>query len=381
MQQLWSNIFLTAILGEHAQARLAIQRLPAHLPSHRHRRLAAISARALLVMQEPELADAQLRWSCKDAEGIALRSVMRSAAGALTSRTTAASPGMAADAACDLAWSRRQRSDHLGAAEAIQLALSRCPEHLEARLWCHVLQSKTLSVLEDELSPVEHQGWLSRERIHRRPAGSAWKPGPDSALGRLREAGIPQPQLAPAARYSTLPSSDQLVALEVKLAEATALRRAGLPGGALLKSAWMQGQHQPPDIIRQVARVIIGLAVHDPSAARVGLGAAQVMRQRTSSPRLEAMTIRLKAALNHPSTLSAARKALREATEPEPWALIVESIYRLGHHEEARAAAERALGSTGLSRAAFAKLQSWDFPKLGHFRNEKSPEMTGALTG
>jgi hypothetical protein len=151
MQQLWSTIFLTAVGGQHAQARLAIQRLPAHLPAHRHRRLAAISARAHLVMQEPEQAHAQRGWACKDGEGIALRSVMRREAGALALRATAQSPGMAADAACDLAWSRLQRSDHAGAVDAIQQGLARCLEHIEARLWCHFLQTRSLTALEHAL--------------------------------------------------------------------------------------------------------------------------------------------------------------------------------------------------------------------------------------
>ena len=377
MQQLWSTIFLPALLGHHAQARLAIQRLPAHLPAHRHQRLAGISARALLVMQEPEQAHAQLRWAGNDAEGVALRSVMHRQAGAITRRTEASSPGMAADAACDLAWSRLLRSDHAGAADAIQLALTRCKEHIEARLWCHLLQTRTLTSVEEALWPTAVQGWLSPVRIHQRPAGSAWKSGPDSAFGRLREAGIPRPQLASVAHYSTLPGSDTLVALEVKLAEALALHRIGLPGGVLLKSAWRQGQHQRPEIIRQLARVIIELAVLDPSAARVGLAAAQVMRQRMTCTRLEAMAIRLQAALNHPRALRAARRALRDAIEPETWTLIVESIARLGHHEEARAAAERALGSATISAAAYALLQRWEEPQAQRMANQKSPGQPG----
>ena len=375
--QLWSTIFLKAILGQHAQARLAIEHLPAHLPAHRHRRLAGISARALLVMQDPEQAHAQLRWAGNDAEGIALRSVMRREAGALTRRAAAPSPGMAADAACDLAWSRLKRSDHDGAVDAIQQALARCSAHIEARLWCHFLQARALTSLQDALFPTAAQGWLSRERIHHRPAGSAWRPGPDSALSWLREAGIPRPQLAPAAHYTTLPSSASLVALEVKLEEASALRRSGIPSGAILKSAWMQGQHQPPEIIRQVARVIIAMAVLDPSAARVGLAAAQVMRQRTSCSRLEARTIRLQATLNHPRALSEARRALRDAAEPEAWTLIVESIHRLGHHDEARCAAERALGCAELSGAAYTLLQTWERAPAQSLQAQESPGRPG----
>lgn len=379
MQQLWTTIFLTAILGQHEQARLTIQRLPAHLPAHHHRRLAAISARAHLVMHEPQQAKAQLGWACKDEEGIALRSVMRREAGALARRATAQSPGMAADAACDLAWSRLQRSDHAGAVEAVQHGLARCPEHIEARLWCHFLQAQTLTALGEALTPTAARGWLSPERIRRRPAGSAWGLRPDAALGRLREAGIPLPQLASRAHYATLPSSDSLVSLEVKLEEASALHRAGLPGGALLKSAWMQAQHQPPDIIRQVARVLIELAVRDPSAARVGLAAAQVMRERITCPRLEAMTIRLKAALNHPSALAAARRALRQAAEPEAWALIVTAIDRLGHRDEARSVAERALGTVALCETAYAMLRTWEPTTGAHAPSEREPRTIGAL--
>ena len=381
MQQLWSTIFLPAVLGQHAQARLAIERLPAHLPAHRHRRLAGISARALLIMQEPERAHAHLRWAGRDAEGVALRSVMHHQAGALTRRTEASSPGMAADAACDLAWSRLLRSDHAGAVEAIQLALARCKEHIEARLWCHLLQVPALASLKEALWPTAAQGWLSPERIHRRPAGSAWKTGIDSALGRLREAGIPRPELAPAAHYATLSAADTLVSLEVKLAEASALHRAGLPSGALLKSAWLQGQSQPPEIIRQLARVIVELAVIDPSAARVGLAAAQVMRQRMTCTRLEAMAIRLQATLNHPRALRAARRALRDAIEPDAWTLLVESIHRLGHHEEARAAAERALGSSALSSAACELLRVLEEPLAQGLSNEESPGSPGLSCG
>jgi hypothetical protein len=358
--QLWSTIFLTAIAGKHRQARLAIQQLPARTPAVDRPRLAAISARALLVMGDQAAARSSLSQAGLDPEAEALRGVMNMSASSIRRRTETSGPGMAADAACELAWLCLQRADRPGAINAIQRALLRCPEHIEARLWVRYLQDPAVVGFGEYLLPAASLGWLSEARIHHRPTGSVLPPACDTALTRLRDAGVPLPQLASTAHHEALPGGDPLVMLEVMLAEAAAIRRMGYPSGPLLRSAWITGQRQPPAVIRQLARVIMDLAIFDPSAAQVGLAAATVMRQRSDCPRLEARYVRLLASLDHPLALSAARAALRRAAEPEDWALIVESIHRLGQRDEARAEAERGLGRGGLSGAAYAVLMSWE---------------------
>ncbi|MFT5686518.1 MAG: tetratricopeptide (TPR) repeat protein [Myxococcota bacterium] len=358
--QPWSTIFLTALSGKHRQSRMAIACLPRRTPSEDRPRLAAISARALLAMGDAAEAGAALERARHNLEAVALRSVMGFSISAITRRVDVGIRGMSADAACDLAWLHRQRCDHAGAVDAIQEALSRCPEHIEARLWCHALQDPDLARFATRLSPTEQTGWLSAERIVRRPVGSVLSPTPDSALSRLTHAGIPCPQLASEIYYDSLPGGHSLVELEARVAEVTALRRMGYPGGALLKSAWMHGQRHPPHIIQQLSRVVMELAIFDPSAAQVGLAAATVMRHRTDCPKLEALYVRFLASHDHPLALSSARSALRKATDPANWALIVDALHRLDRPDEARAEAERALGIPVLASAAFSVLISWE---------------------
>ncbi len=360
MQQLWSTIFLTAHAGKHRQARLAIASLPRRTPRADHPRLAAISARALLAMGAADDAAEALDRAGSDPEAVALRSVADHSEAEIRRRLSTRSPGMAADAACDLAWLSLMRCDHGGAAAAIQQALSRCAEHVEARLWCRLLQDPGVSHFMHRLSPTSRSGWLSPERIERRTSGSVLSAESDSALSHLRQAGILRPQLASADTFSVLPPGHSLVKLEVMVDEAAALRRMGYPGGALLKSAWMRGQRQPPAVIRQLSRVVMDLAIFDPSAAQVGLAAATAMRHRSGCPKLEARYVRLLASQDHPLALSAARGALRQARDPEDWLVIVDALSRLGCAEEARAEAERALGVTSLASAAFSVLMSWE---------------------
>lgn len=363
MKQLWSTIFLTAHSGQHQQARLAIATLPRHTPTSAHPRLAAISARALLAMGSEAQATESLARAGADPEAVALRSVAQRSEDAIRRRLDTHSPGMAADAACDLAWLRLQRCDHVGAVQAIQEALSRCAEHVEARLWCRHLQEPGGSPFERRLSPTARGGWLSPERIARRTAGSVLDASDYSARSRLHHAGIRRPQLTPEEAYAALPERHPLVKLEVMLDEASTLRQLGYPCGALLTSAWMSGQRQSPAIIRQLTRVVMDLAIFDPSAAPVGLAAATAMRHRSSCRRLEARYVRLLASQNHPLALSATKSALRQENAPEDWLIIVDSLSRLGCVEEARAEAERALGVASLASAAFTVLMSWEASK------------------
>ena len=279
-------------------------------------------------------------------------------ADAIQQRLTAGSPGMSADAACDLVALHLNAGNRHDAAQALQTALSHCPDHLESRLWKRLLAEPAHPTLQPTLQPVASQGWLSWERIQRRCSGTVWEAQSSSAAQHLFEAGLDRPQLHSIATYRQYPPASLCVKVELMLAQAIALRGINVETGPLLREAWMTGQRLPPASIKQLARVVIDLAVADPSAAQVGLAASEAMILIASGcPKLRARHACLMVA-SRVEGRRHALDALMVPMSPEDWRLLVTALAAAGHRTDAIHEAERALADPKLGAFAAALLMS-----------------------
>ena len=378
----WNAILTPALTGQHRQARQAIALLPLHTPSHQRERLEATCARALLVMNSIPEALARLARGRESREGQALATLITPQGRHLAAeRMAATSPGAAADAACDATWLALRAGCRPAAADALAEGLRRCPDHAEARRWSALLarlpdDAPPLWVLhppaaprplQSELAalcPSQAQGWLSWERLLRRPWGH--EPPPASGgLARLRAAGVISLRLLDGDALTMRPPEDPVVEMELLLDRAFSQPPASVEGAQQVAHLWREAAQLPPPILRRVAAAVVTLALRNPQAAPVGVAAAEVLSVGGCA-QWRAAQARLLASCGSPAAAPMALSALqRGGLAADSWALAIEALARTGQRTLAQDFAELALGDPGLSAQAFAFLEDWGLEERG----------------
>jgi len=354
----WSALVLPALSGQADRVRRTAHHLRRQTPLPGRARLDATTARAMLILGDAESAAVRLSDALVfgDLEAEALARITfpdgeQIAARHLLTRP----PGEAADAGCDLAWLRHRRGDRHGARAAVFSALQACPDHIEARSWQRALEAPSPRL--GTLAPTRAAGWLSPVRLRRRPHGHVL-PVLDGALGRLRHAGVLGRRLASTTEYSAAIETDLRATLEVALADAWAMLRAGGSTRPALEAIWRAALRAPQPVRMRVAQATVELSLMAPERSRAGLAAAEVLAlARPGVARWQAALARLLADAGEDGSEALARGVLsRRGLDAESWRLAVSALQQRGHMREVRATAEDALARPALSAAAYGVL-------------------------
>ncbi len=129
------------------------------------------------------------------------------------------------------------------------------------------------------LSPHARSGWMSPERWFRRVESGAWsRPAPSgTALARLQRDGVVTRVLGTGRDYARLPAPHRLVDCERALDAALALEREGRDPTPAAEELWALAPRVDAAAIADAAAALVALAVRAPSAARIGLAAAELL--------------------------------------------------------------------------------------------------------
>lgn len=352
---LWEAVMVPAMSGQSQRVQQTLRRLPAPLTPRQD----AIAARALLTIGDSEAAaphlDRALRAGDLEAEALT-RLILPDGAALAERHLLLLPPGQAADAGCDLAWLRLRTGDRDGAHAAVVSALQVCPDHIEAQRW--QLALIRWQPADDCLRPRREHGWLSPERIRRRPHGHDIAPQ-TSALGRLRAAGVWLRRIATDAEYDQMDADDPRVSLELAVAGCWAVLRSQRPPAAALAAVWWQALQLSDRRSRlRGARAVVEIALRCPAGDPTGIAAAEVLAiAQPEVPRWQAALARMRAASGDASSIRGARAVLRRpALDAESWRLAIAALQLCGLHTEATAHAESALDEPDLERLAFGVL-------------------------
>lgn len=330
----WSRLLAPALAGD-AQAALSVitqDRPPGDWQ--------VVAARALWALGHDEAAAATLERAPAGPTRDALACVALARPGAaLVRRLHAPRASTRADAACDLAWRALRDGKQRHAREAIAIALGAGPHHAEARRWDRFLSQARDPVgavrraSEDRppcsradrdaraLCPTRRGGWLSPERWWRRVEAGTWtRPAhPASALGRLQRDGVVSRVLATEADYGRLPAPHRLVDAERALDAARALEREGRDPSPAAEEAWALAARVDATAVADCSAALVALSVRAPSAATVGLAAAELLcRTQPAVPAWAAYRARLLAYSGRRDEARAAARRLADMAARAP---------------------------------------------------------------
>jgi len=209
-------------------------------------------------------------------------------------------PGEQADAACDLALHSLRADDLAGAWRWLERAHQACPEHCETARWRRMLEEAGPSaplllrvegpppsarLLGDvwDLLPTPDRGWLAPERLLRRIL-AATDPGPDlvlapadSALARLRQAGVTGRVFATEGDLAGLPAAHPLADLELRLDRVLSLEREERPLLAAAQGLWQQACALDAVACQDAAQALVTLGTRRPALGALALEAAGVL--------------------------------------------------------------------------------------------------------
>lgn len=368
----WVALLAPALAHQPDRVFAQRDRLLAHTPAHARGPLQTAFARALFVLGRADAAHAALDVALEGGHVASrqLASVARpDGAAHATALLEHADPAVRADAACDLAARAWVASDPRGARLATDRALAELPHHAEARRWLRRLGSGAAAGGRDDraLLPTAGLGWLSPERHLRRVCAGAWgRPGPSgSGLAALQRIGAVSRVLATDEDYGQLRADHPLVTAERALDQALGLEREGRPAGDAARGAWHRACQVDRAARRDAAGALVALGVRDPSAAAMGLVAAELLTRLEPRQRLwRAYEARLLACIG--DVEAATRRAddllLQVGLDPVAFALCVETLRDGGAHRLAHRRARSACDEPALAATAQLLLADWDDP-------------------
>jgi hypothetical protein len=268
------------------------------------------------------------------------------------SRLTTGSPGLRADAACDLARLSYERTDPEAALSWIAHALTTLPTHQEALRWQRLLLAPPSESLPSSpaqidlraLTPVSKNAWLSPERWRRRGISGRWtRPAnPKSALFVLQERGVHTRLLAPESWWATQSHTHPGVELETGLDTVASLWRSKRPAAASAWLTWRLASSLSPAWVERLACIFARTCHFDPSLSQLGLLASGVAcRMHPQSELWRATRARYLAENGQPErAVREARASLRRSPSAETKRLSIETLDRCGYLREAARARE-----------------------------------------
>ena len=288
----WWNIYLPARMGEHEVALTAIGLVLGSADAEDGDVLAVV-ARALYACRDPR-AEGLARRAFQHGGEEALRlSVFVSASGARAPEAfNRLSAATAADVLCDRASRALLDGDGQLAKDWINAALTRFPEHAEARRWGRFLKDASdlpacvryasarrtrrpaaaVTAAGDAVAllALPCNGFVAPERWERRHSALAFVVVRGSALERLHAAGVAPRLLTPrvlARLDARSPSAD----LELGLDEAVSLVQEGRPARAVMRGVLEDAARFSAPVLSSATAICAGLALRDASLIPVVL--------------------------------------------------------------------------------------------------------------
>jgi hypothetical protein len=387
----WWDLYLPASFGEVDAVLDALEAAELLAVTADRAELYAVAARSFLVIGRFVEAErlAERAFAAGGPEADALATFMRGdgTSRALERMAAATRPGLAADAACDLAALRLANNDATGARAAIARAEELCPGHREAARWARLLgtEGDLRNILRDsrdprrarratpgpvldavELIPTRRTGWVSSERYVRRLVGalgaassSAWAPA-DTALGALQDCGVTTLFFALEGEYAKLPADHPLVRLELAADEVRAL--VDEARDARVASALLWRDASAIDVVsgEDAAQLLVGLATHDPRLAPQGLRAAVWLREQCPDRGTlwDGYRAWLGAIAGAPDLALARAVATERPVDPVGWRLAIEALRAGGDPHETDALIRAARKEPALSALAVELLDT-----------------------
>lgn len=352
----WLDIYLPALLGEAAVARGALAAADAAGPPTDL--LDTVAVRALAALGDAEAAAARARRAFArggpEAAALAIWLGPRRRARAEARLAVVREPGLAADAACDLAALCLEEGDEDGARRAVRAARGGCAGHLEAARWARFFADCPVPVRAwrglgpvpaavrgdvTALRPRPARGWVAPERLRRRvlllPPGGL--PPPATAQAALRHAGAEGGRVVPRAELAERRASDPGVALELVAETLLALVDEGRDGAGAARR--LVTHAEAAGVIEAACEVIVAAASRDDRLAEAGAGAAVRLRQarreeRTRWAAWEALFLR---SLHPCRAVRLARRVLEDpAADALAWQVALDALRLCGLGGEAR---------------------------------------------
>lgn len=354
----WLDVYLPARLGERARALAALERAS---EVGGGAALDAVGARALAVLGDAAGAEVRARraFAAGGEEAAALAvwfgTARRERARWRVERCR--SPGLAADAGCDLAALALEEGDAAEARSAILAARGACPDHAEAGRWRRMLReaddpvalwrtarAPTRRLRRDrvELRPTAALGWVAPERFRRRVLGRGGGPmaSPRTGLGRLQHAGVGGTWFGLPPEQRRWPAEHPRVELELAADRLIALvdegRDATLAALALRDAA---GEAE-----LDAARVLVHAASGDDHLAALGVAAARRLAEAEPWPpgRWAAWGALLLRGVDPTGAAAEARRLLAlPGLDRHAWRVALDTLRLVGAGEEARERARR----------------------------------------